>query len=286
MTIPFVQATNYTPGPRTRGPIKLLVVHDMEALEGPDTAESCAAYFARQPKGPPGGSSAHYCIDDNSVCQSVRDDDIAWAAPGANAQGLHFELAGYANQSRDEWLDDYGWRLLERAAALFAEKAAEFRIPVVWLEPEDVAAGLPGVTSHRNITIAFGTVGGHTDPGPNFPVDVFMGLVQRKPRPTGPVIEEDEVARRWGFAPSWSTPNQFGQKAFVEVDELEGQLHGYGGCTFEPRDLVDGDPGSLTTVDLARVMQGRPIRFTVQEGDCVRVVAQGGSQYVFQAVAP
>jgi hypothetical protein len=44
LTIPFVQARNYTRG--RSNPIDVIVVHTMESPEKPDTAESVAAWFA------------------------------------------------------------------------------------------------------------------------------------------------------------------------------------------------------------------------------------------------
>jgi hypothetical protein len=108
----FVQARNYTPTYRDTRPIRVFVVHDMEAPEKGDTAESVAAYFAgsNAPQ-----ASAHYCIDSNSVVQCVRDSDVAWAAPNANHDGLHFEHAGYASQIMKDWLDPFGKRCSRRA---------------------------------------------------------------------------------------------------------------------------------------------------------------------------
>src|SRR4051794_37904817 len=105
----FIQAKNYTPT-KSRS-IDLLVIHDMEAPETGDTAENVAHYFANQPKGS-SGSSAHYCIDNNSVVQCVRDHDVAWHAPGANHDGLGFEHAGYARQTAQEWNDAYSKSML------------------------------------------------------------------------------------------------------------------------------------------------------------------------------
>ena len=71
-------------GQRSKGAIKWVVLHTAETPERDTTAESVAAYFA-------GGTvkaSAHYCVDNNSVCQGVQDFEVAWAAPGANATGL------------------------------------------------------------------------------------------------------------------------------------------------------------------------------------------------------
>lgn len=194
----FVQAAHYYAG--RREPIELLVVHDMEAPETSTTAEAVADYFAREDIRP---SSAHYCIDNNSTVQCVRDGDTAWAAKGANANGLHFELAGYARQSKDEWLDQYGHDLLKRAARLMAVKALAYGIPARRLTAQQIRNGERGICGHGDVTAAFPPGSGHTDPGAAFPWMYFLALVreavaalQPKPAPS----EEDDVTpqdREW-----------------------------------------------------------------------------------------
>ena len=173
----FVRAANYT---STSGrSIDLLVIHDMEAPEKLTTAEGVAGYFKNQRPGP-SGSSAHYNIDANSVVQCVRDQDVAWAAPGANHDGLQFEHAGYARQSAKEWLDPYGQKMLfEQSAPLFARKCKEYKIPPVFLRAPDLTAQRRGITTHWEVTRAFSNGRGHTDPGGGFPIQQFLVAVQK-----------------------------------------------------------------------------------------------------------
>src|SRR5207247_242561 len=126
-TIPFIQARNYTRG--RSNPIDVLVIHTMESPEKPDTAESVAHWFAGSTAPQ---ASAHYCIDNNSTVQCVRDTDVAWHAPGANHNGLGFEHAGRAAQTPAEWKDPYSTQLLEVSAQIVAEKCKEYGIPAVW----------------------------------------------------------------------------------------------------------------------------------------------------------
>jgi hypothetical protein len=187
----FVQAAHFYAG--RRKPIRLLVIHDMEAPEKATTAEDLARYFASA------GSrkaSAHYTVDSNSVVQCVRDGDTAWAAEGANADGLHFELAGYARQTPAEWLDQYGHDLLKQAARLVASKALAYGIPIRHLSPQQVRDGAKGICGHGDVTAAFPPGTGHTDPGPNFPWTYFLTLVREgvldlQPKPPTPSQEDD-----------------------------------------------------------------------------------------------
>lgn len=161
MDIKFVKARNYTEtGPAGRT-IDLIVEHLMVTPEESDRAEKCAQYFAG-PTAPQ--ASAHYCRDDNSIVQGVRDEDVAWAAPGANSDGLQIENAGTL-QTAAQWDDAYSRALLD--GKLEAMLARRHGIPAVWLDAADLRAGKRGVTDHWEATKAFG-LSTHTDCGQGF----------------------------------------------------------------------------------------------------------------------
>jgi N-acetyl-anhydromuramyl-L-alanine amidase AmpD len=173
--VKFVAATNYTNA--NRKTIDLIVIHDMEYPERLTAAEDVARYFANQKKGS-GGSSAHYNIDNNSIVQSVRDSDVAWAAPGANHDGLQIEHAGYARQTTAQWLDDYSSKMLfEQSAPFVAKKCREYKIPPKFMRSTSLVAQRRGITTHWEVTKAFSHGQGHTDPGPNFPLERYMNAV-------------------------------------------------------------------------------------------------------------
>jgi hypothetical protein len=175
---PFVPAKWFTKGPRNCA-ITVLVIHDMEAPEGPKTAENVAAYFAdpKDKAGNPVKASAHFNVDCDSIVQSVREEDIAWHAPGANSNGIGIEHAGYARQTREEWLDEYSTATLKLSAKLVAELCKKYEIPAVWLTVDELKANKPGICGHVDITNAFNGGKGHSDPGPNFPKDVYIQWV-------------------------------------------------------------------------------------------------------------
>lgn len=173
----FVQAVNFTPV--VHRTIDLLVIHDMEMPEKPDTAEGCAQFFHHQAKSTHGdGSSAHYCVDKDSVVQCVYDHDVAWAAPGANHDGLHFEHAGYARQTHRQWNDDYSTRMLLISAKLVATKAHQYRIPITFLKETELKQGHRGITGHLQVTRSGIGQGSHTDPGENFPWVRYLRYVR------------------------------------------------------------------------------------------------------------
>ena len=171
-TTTFIQARNYTKG--RSGPIDVLVIHTMEAPEKPDTAENVAKWFAGSTAPQ---ASAHYCIDNNSIVQSVKDTDVAWHAPGANHDGLGFEHAGRAAQHAADWSDDYSDQMLRLSAELVAQKCTEYGIPAVWLREADLLAGRRGITGHAQVSRAF-KKSTHTDPGTEFPIERYLGYVK------------------------------------------------------------------------------------------------------------
>ena len=76
MTFKQAHRGNYSPG-RTQ-PIEYIVVH-YTANKG-DTAKNNVDYFSRTVT----GTSAHYFVDENEVCQSVQDTDVAWHCGSKN----------------------------------------------------------------------------------------------------------------------------------------------------------------------------------------------------------
>lgn len=171
----FVQAANFTPvASRT---IDLVVIHDMEYPEALDAAEQVAQFFARQKKDPKTGSSAHYNVDTDSVVQSVAEHDVAWHAPGANHNGIGIEHAGYAAQRAEQWADEYSDAELRLSARLSADLCTRHKLPAVYVDAAGLLRGERGITTHWQVTLAFKR-GSHTDPGPNFPMAHYVGLVR------------------------------------------------------------------------------------------------------------
>lgn len=154
----------------------LIVIHAMQYYERDNTAEVIAHDFAT--RGADNKASAHLCIDNNSIIQCVHDNDVAYAAPNANRNGIQIELAGYSEQTREQWLDPYSIAMLELATDATAQYCLKYSIPMVKLEPDHLRTGLRGICGHRDVTKAFNNPTAHMDPGPNFPWDYFMRKVQ------------------------------------------------------------------------------------------------------------
>lgn len=132
------------------------------------------------------GVSYNRMVDDRDVLVEVEDKDAPWSAVGANTYAWHICFsASFAGWSRERWLDDQTANdgIDERAMLrLGAKQVASWctanparPIPPLWIGGGNKPPwGLNGICGH----VDFGTWGGgHTDPGVNFPVSIFMGDV-------------------------------------------------------------------------------------------------------------
>ncbi len=178
---PMIQAKWFTPLKRNERSIRVIVIHDMEFPERITAAEDVAAYFSnpRDDRGNPVKASAHICVDNNSIVQCVYDSDVAFAAPGANHDGIQIELAGYGKQSRDNWLDVYSVGVLSFAADAVSQYAIKYGIPIRQLTDKQLADGKSkGIIGHYQASRVF-KKSDHTDPGENFPWDVFLTMCEQ-----------------------------------------------------------------------------------------------------------
>ena len=154
-------------GRRRIADIHLCVMH---STEGP-TAEAAARWFAN----PKSKGSAHLCVDDKRCYQTLPPSFIPWAAPGANRQGFHIEMAGFAAWAARVWGTKHR-KTLERAAYKAAKACHAYKIPPRWVSAAGLKAGHKGITTHAECSKAFG--GDHTDPGRGWPRRLFMRRVR------------------------------------------------------------------------------------------------------------
>jgi N-acetyl-anhydromuramyl-L-alanine amidase AmpD len=167
-------------------PIRVIVLHTMEVDETSTMAEAVARAFAI----PARQASAHLCVDNDSTVRCVDDQDTAWAAPGANADGLQIEMAGRAGQTPAQWADTYSKAVLERAAHEVAAWCSRWGIPARNLTNAQLADGKTrGVVTHKQVSDVFKR-STHWDPGPSFPMAAFLQRVQQIltpiPKPPAP----------------------------------------------------------------------------------------------------
>lgn len=229
----YRQARNYRAGGNL--PVDRVVIHDMEYPERPGGAKWCADFF--------GGSgapvaSAHYCIDNQTIAQSVRESDIAFHAP-PNSHSIGIEHAGYAAQTRAEWLDAYSMAELRLSARLTADICQRHNLPVVYLTAADLRAGKRGITTHWQVSMAFKRTD-HHDPGPNFPMDSYLQWVKEAMGGGGGFLadlstdEQKELlraARMIGFflfnqdpAKPWQFPGRPTQDEIADIKARLGRI--------------------------------------------------------------
>ena len=177
--IKLVQAKNYTRASRGSGDIDWIVLHSMEGAEAATKAETVSRWFAGlNPRFPAPKSSAHFAIDCDSIVQMVLHKDVAWAAPGANRRGLHFEHAGRARQAEKQWLDAFSEPMLRRSAWLCARNCIQYGIPIRYVTAAELDQGMKGITTHAQVTLSnLSDKGSHTDPGENFPMAWYLSRV-------------------------------------------------------------------------------------------------------------
>lgn len=177
----FPLEPNYTPARHFkrfgRTTVDFVVLHTDQIAEIRQNAQDVANAFARTDK----EVSAHYIVDADTIVQCVREEDIAWhAAP--NARSIGIEHAGFAEQTPEQWADDYSIAMLQRSAALVRRTCERWSIPMVRLSAADLVAGRRGICGHADVNEAWHE-GNHTDPGISFPWQFFLGLVLTPPAP-------------------------------------------------------------------------------------------------------
>lgn len=122
MTFKQAHSGNYQPG-RTQ-PIEYIVVH-YTANTG-DTAQNNLDYFARTKT----GTSAHYFVDENEVCQSVKDTDVAWHCGSKNPRHPYCRNANSIGVEMCNSVGSVPEAVRARTAAFVRQKMAEYGIDV------------------------------------------------------------------------------------------------------------------------------------------------------------
>lgn len=150
-----------------------IVVHSAECGETSNADRGVGTWF----QNPASKVSAHYGVDNDSITQYVDEAHVAWHASQVNDWTIGIELAGKANQTREEWLDAYSLALLENAAELIADICRRYDIPCAVLGASEVKAKTKGIYGHAVVRVAYGS-GTHWDPGQGFPWDVLIERVQ------------------------------------------------------------------------------------------------------------
>lgn len=171
-------------------PIRRIVIHSTVSPCEEGGARNIARYF----RSSQAGGSAHYVIDPGEVVQVAYDSVIAWHAP-PNAHSLGNEMcdvpgpvpgdkpgtAAYKAARRAwRWTRPEQRAMLARTAVLTAEQCLAYDVPPVFLTAAALRAGRNGITTHANVSAAFGQ-SSHWDPG-FWPRRLFIAQVRREIR--------------------------------------------------------------------------------------------------------
>ena len=122
MTFKQSHSGNYQEG-RTH-PIEYIVVH-YTANTG-DTAQNNLDYFARTKT----GTSAHYFVDENEVCQSVQDTDTAWHCGSKNPRHPYCRNANSIGVEMCNSVGSVPEAVRDRTAAFVRQKMKEYGLDV------------------------------------------------------------------------------------------------------------------------------------------------------------
>lgn len=157
-----------------RDPLKCQygVFHTTEDPEGKDPRAT-----ARWQQDPANDSSYNVLFGHDGTSVRSNDDNYQpWSVgqPG-NRLGIHGAAVGRAARTRQQWMDNP--RQLEAMARWTADLHTRYGLPLIWLTPADIQAGVRGFTSHANYWDSIGKQQGmdvRTDPGAGFPHDVVL----------------------------------------------------------------------------------------------------------------
>lgn len=168
-------------------PIRRVVIHSAVMPCEPGRARQLAEWNA---KGTTGGSW-HYATDPAATFQCSWDSFVCHHAP-PNAGSLGVEMADYPGQRPTgktraalhklrkvwRWARKPHRLMLARTARLTAELVVDYSLPVEFLSVRQLRAGQRGITTHDNVSKAWGQ-SSHWDPG-WWPRRRFMRMVRRE----------------------------------------------------------------------------------------------------------
>lgn len=166
--------------PRSTNGLQGICIHTTENDLGAP-AEGVANYQINTETG-----SYHVLVDNttNDNINSIRentDDWVTWSAGFTGNQiALHLSFVARAAMSRQQWLS--AERMLNEGADACAYWVRKYNFPVEKIDAAGLRAGKRGFFGHADVSAAWREVN-HTDPGANFPWDVFLQKVRDRLTP-------------------------------------------------------------------------------------------------------
>lgn len=119
--------------------------------------------------------SSHLIADPGIVGQCLDFNKVAEAAP-PNENSWHIELCDNQDESNpNRWGDTPHIDMLRRAARRVADLCLFGNVPIRYITAPNLDKER-GITTHAQVSLQFHQTD-HTDPGPNFPMTMFLRLV-------------------------------------------------------------------------------------------------------------
>jgi N-acetyl-anhydromuramyl-L-alanine amidase AmpD len=159
-----------------RGPVLAVAVHDTESLDIPHSSLDVRA-IRNWFDNPKSDASSHIGVDGDGRSEVwVRSNRKAWTIGAANSFTTNIEFIGRASQRPVEWEDEQ----IRMGAAWTAYWCVKYGIPAQRGVVRNInglcVCTKRGIITHKQVTDA--GFGSHTDPGPAFPMDLFIRRVQ------------------------------------------------------------------------------------------------------------
>ena len=228
-------------------PVQMIIIHDIEGTYG-----SAIQLF----QDPNAQASAHYVVSDNGqITQMVAEKYIAWHAGNwdYNTRAIGIEHEGYA-YAQPTW---YTTTMYQASAHLIASICSRWGVPM------DHAGGR--VIGHSQVPdpnnpSLFGGSDHHTDPGPYWDWNYYMGLAQQYANalPSPPHMMPDPVAVLTGSSSATVT--------WKPAQSCHSPITGYT-VTAQPGNLVMNLPATATSATINNLQPGVTYTFTVTATD-------------------
>lgn len=142
----------------------------IHTTEGIMDANDLGYYWQRITNG-----SSHAGCDSTKTKTYVDTAYASWTLLNGNSRSVNMEICGWAKWTREEWLGPHRGRLVQ-AANWARQMCDKFGIPKRYIGAAGVAKGEAGIIGHVDYTNG-AKDGNHWDPGPGFPWDVFIKIV-------------------------------------------------------------------------------------------------------------
>lgn len=221
-------------GPRNPHECLWGMIHTTEDPEGKDPVLT-----AKWQQNPANNSSYNVLVGhDGKTVRSNDDNYCPWSAgmPG-NRLAIHISAIGRAARTRDDWFARP--QQLESIARWAADLNKRYGIPLVWLDPQQVASRQKGFTSHGNYWQGIARAQGmdvRTDPGAGFPHDFVLARAAQivkgeEPMSSSQADKVDLVLDQLAGTPwhEWKGWPQLGNRTLVDAIAAIGEKLGIDG---------------------------------------------------------